>query len=78
MSRALWLQAVRRAWISYVRKMNNFMKPYGMERYLRQDLDMGMKLDEFAEAVFMEGFAAGEKHARVFMAGNRTCDATLN
>jgi hypothetical protein len=78
MSRILWIQAVKGAWTSYLKKMNDQMKPDKIERYLNQELNMGMTLDEFAESVFIEGFVAGEKHARSFMLGTRTCEAELN
>ena len=78
MSKILWMQAVRNAWVSYLRKMNRHMMPDNMESYLSQEIDMGMKLEEFAEIVFMEGFAAGEKYAKTFMVGNLPCTPKLN
>jgi hypothetical protein len=72
MSKLLWIQAVRQSWLSYIRRMNERVKPYRMELYLNQQIDMGMKLEEFAEIVFMEGFIAGEKHAGTFNVGSGT------
>jgi hypothetical protein len=78
MSKILWMQEVQKAWFSYVNKMNRHMKPRNLESYLTQEIDMGMKLEEFAEVVFIEGFAAGEKYAKSCdMAGSR-CQANLN
>ena len=59
----IWMQAVKVAWSSYIRKMNKSMKSKKMENYLSQNIDMGMTLNEFAEMVFIEGFVAGEKYA---------------
>ncbi|TLU81917.1 MAG: hypothetical protein FDX21_10165 [Chlorobium sp.] len=70
MIRILWLQAVRGAWISYIRKMNNCIDSEKIESYLSQKIDMGMTLEEFAEMVFIEGFVAGEKYAKTLMVGN--------
>jgi hypothetical protein len=78
MSRILWMQAVKGAWNTYVRKMNKSMKPYKMENYLSQEISMGMTLEEFAEIVFIEGFVAGEKYSRSTMMGSRTCESKLN
>jgi hypothetical protein len=78
MSRILWMQAVKGAWTSYVRKMNKSMKPYKMENYLCQEIDMGMTLEEFAEIVFIEGFVAGEKYGRTLTIGSRKCEHKLN
>lgn len=74
----MWIQAVTEAWTSYLRKMTHKMKPYSFEKYLEQELDMGMKLSEFAEIVFIEGFSAGEKHAKAFMVGKKRCEPHLN
>jgi len=78
MSRILWMQAVKGAWNSYVKRMNNSMKPYRMENYLIQEISMGMTLEEFAEIVFIEGFVSGEKYSRSVMTGNRKCEHKLN
>jgi hypothetical protein len=78
MSKILWMQAVKKAWVSYVIKINRHMKPDNMQSYLSQQIDMGMTLEEFAEIVFMEGFAAGEKYAKTFMVGSRPCNPKLN
>lgn len=78
MSKMLLVQAVRKAWLSYVRKMDKSMKPYKMESYLGQEIEMGMKLEEFAEIVFMEGFIAGEKHAGTLRLGSRKYNTNLN
>ncbi|HWQ25717.1 MAG TPA: hypothetical protein VN367_02940 [Chlorobaculum sp.] len=78
MSRILWLQAVRGAWTSYVKKMNQSMNPHKMETYLSQEIDMGMKLEEFAESVFIAGFVEGEKYARSFKVGVHKCEPELN
>jgi hypothetical protein len=78
MSGILWMQAVRGAWTSYVKKMNQSMKPYRMETYLGQEIDMGMKLEEFAESVFIEGFVAGEKYAKSFKVGAKKFEPELN
>lgn len=78
MSKILWLQACRGAWVSYVKKMNKRMKPRNMESYLSQEIEMGMKLEEFAEIIFMEGFAAGEKYSKSCIIGVRKCEPNLN
>jgi hypothetical protein len=39
---------------------------------------MGMKLEEFAESVFIEGFVAGEKYAKSFKVGAHKCEVELN
>lgn len=78
MSRIMLLQAVTEAWRSYLKKMNRKMKPYSFDKYLEQELEMGMKLSEFAEIVYIEGFTAGEKHAKAFMVGNKRCQPHLN
>jgi hypothetical protein len=49
-----------------------------MESYLSQEIDMGMKLEEFAEIIFMAGFAAGEKYAKSSIMGLRKCESNLN
>lgn len=72
------MQAVKGAWSSYVKRMNNSMKPYRMENYLSQEISMGMTLEEFAEIVFIEGFVSGEKYSRSVMNGNRKCEPKLN
>jgi hypothetical protein len=78
MSRIMWMQAVRGSWTSYVKKMNQRMNPHKMETYLSQEIDMGMKLEEFAESVFIEGFVAGEKYAKSFKVGAHKCEVELN
>jgi hypothetical protein len=78
MSTLLWLQAVKGSWRAYLKNMNNKMMPKTMESYMEQKLDMGMKLDEFAEAIFIAGFSAGEKYANSFMVGNREFEVKLN
>ncbi|NTU59054.1 MAG: hypothetical protein HGB00_09115 [Chlorobiaceae bacterium] len=78
MSRILWMQAMRGAWTSYVKKMNKNMKPDKFDRYLNQEIDMGMKLEEFAESVFIQGFVAGEKYAKSFTIGTKKCEPELN
>ena len=45
--------AMQQAWVGYIRKINGCMKSDRM-------IEMGMKLEEFAEIVFMAGFSAGE------------------
>ncbi len=67
MIRMLWLQAVKGAWSSYIRRMNNNIKPQRLDVYLSQKIDMGMTLEEFGEMVFIEGFAAGEKYSKTLM-----------
>jgi len=78
MSRILWMQAVKGAWNSYVKRMNKRMEPYRMENYLSQEISMGMTLEEFAEIVFIEGFVSGEKYSQSVMTGNRQCEPKLN
>lgn len=70
MIKILWLQAVRVAWTSYIRKMNTSIKPERIDSYLGQQLDMGMTLGEFAEMVFIEGFVAGEKYSGILTCGH--------
>jgi hypothetical protein len=78
MSTILWLHSVKDAWHSYLKNMNRKIAPSTMEQYLEQELDMGMKLDEFAEAIFIAGFSAGEKYANGVMAGNQNYEMKLN
>ena len=78
MSTILWLHAVKEAWRAYLVNMNRRITPASMERYLEQELDMGMKLDEFAEAIFIAGFSAGEKYAKGFMVGSEKFEMKLN
>lgn len=78
MSTILWLHAVKEAWRAYLVNMNRKITPGSMERYLEQELDMGMKLDEFAEAIFIAGFSAGEKYANSFMVGSENFEMKLN
>jgi len=70
MIKILWLQAVKVAWTLYIRKMNTSIQPERMDSYLGQKLDMGMTLEEFAEMVFIEGFAAGEKYSKSLACGH--------
>ncbi len=67
MIRILWLQAVKGAWSSYIRRMNKNIKPQRLDVYLSQKIDMGMTLEEFGEMVFIEGFVAGEKYSKTLM-----------
>ncbi len=78
MIRQLWMQAVRSAWTSYIRKMNRSTKEQKMHSYLSQKIDMDMTLEEFGEMVFIEGFVAGEKYARRLMVGNEKNEVRLN
>ena len=78
MSTILWLHSVKEAWRAYLVNMNRKITPASMERYLEQELDMGMKLDEFAEAIFIAGFSAGEKYAKGFMVGSEKFEMKLN
>jgi len=78
MIRIFWLQAVRMAWTSYVNRMNIIMKPGDMDSYLGQKIDMDMTLEEFAEMVFIKGFAAGEKYSRGVMPGSDEREHRLN
>ena len=78
MSTILWLNAIKEAWRSYLKNMNSKIAPSSMELYLEQELDMGMKLDEFAEAIFIAGFSAGEKYAKGFMVGSEKLEMKLN
>jgi len=70
MIKILWLQAVRVAWSSYIKKMNTSIKPEKIDCYFGQKLDMGMTLEEFAEMVFIEGFVAGEKYSQALTCGH--------
>ncbi|MEI6846547.1 MAG: hypothetical protein WCK32_00685 [Chlorobiaceae bacterium] len=78
MSRILWMLVVKKAWTSYVKRMNQSMKPHKIETYLSQEIDLGMKLEEFAEIIFIEGFVAGEKYAKSFVKGPKMCEPELN
>ncbi len=78
MSTILWLHAVKESWSSYLKNMNKKIVPHTMEQYLEQELDMGMKLDEFAEAIFIAGFSAGEKHAKSVTINNQNLELKLN
>lgn len=78
MIRQLWIQAVRSAWTSYIRKMNRCTKEKDINSYLSQKIDLDMTLEEFGEMVFIEGFAAGEKYAKRLMVGNEKEEVRLN
>jgi hypothetical protein len=78
MSTIVWLHSVKDAWRSYLKNMNRKIAPSTMERYLEQELDMGMKLDEFAEAIFIAGFSAGEKYANSVMVDRKNFEMKLN
>lgn len=78
MIRLLWMQAVRSAWTSYIRKMDKCTKAQNMRNYLNQKIDMDMTLEEFGEMVFIEGFVAGEKYAKRSMVGNEKRKVRLN
>jgi hypothetical protein len=78
MSTILWLQAIRESWDFYLKSMNKKIAPDSMDNYLKQNLDLGMNLDEFAEAIFIAGFSAGEKYAKSFRIGSREFDVKLN
>lgn len=67
MIKIIWIQAVKAAWNSYVKKLNKNMQPEIMESYFSQKIDMGMTLAEFAELVFIEGFVAGERYHKTMM-----------
>lgn len=67
MIKNIWIQAVKAAWNSYVKKLNKNMKPETMDRYFNQKIDMGITLEEFAEMIFIEGFVAGELYNRTMM-----------
>ncbi|TCD48498.1 hypothetical protein E0L29_01015 [Chlorobium sp. N1] len=64
MIRQLWLNAVKSAWKSYIKKIERCSTEKRFSEYLKQRLDMDMTLEEFAEMVFIEGFTAGEHYAR--------------
>lgn len=49
-----------------------------MDSYLSQKIDMDMTLEEFAEMVFIEGFAAGEKYSKGVMLGSDEREHRLN
>ncbi|WP_287373271.1 hypothetical protein [Prosthecochloris sp.] len=78
MIRQLWLQAVRAAWASYIRKMNKCTKVQNMHSYLGQKIDLDMTLEEFGEMVFIEGFVAGEKYAKKLTIGSEKQEMRLN
>lgn len=78
MSKILLMQAMQHSWAAYVRRINRYMKPSRMDDYLSQEIEMGMKLGEFAESVFMAGFSAGEKYAGTLRVGNKSCKPNLN
>ncbi|NTV03059.1 MAG: hypothetical protein HGB04_09835 [Chlorobiaceae bacterium] len=78
MSKILLMQAMQKAWATYVRRINRYMKSDRMDYYLSQEIEMGMKLEEFAEIVFMAGFSAGEKYAGTLSIGNKKCKPHLN
>lgn len=78
MSKILLMQAMRQAWVAYVQKLNRHLQGDRMENYLSQETEMGMKLEEFAEIVFMAGFSAGEKYAGTVSLGGKKYKAKLN
>lgn len=78
MSKTLWLQTIRIAWISYLRKVGRHMKPQKLDRYLGQTIDLGMTLEEFAENIFIAGFTAGEEYSRYSREGQLGNTAKLN
>lgn len=61
-----WLENVRASWQVYRSRLIRVWRDEGMDdvEILRQQVDRNFTLDEFAELVFTEGFAAGERHAK--------------
>lgn len=78
MAGILWLQAVKTAWTAYIGRMNTIMQPEGIEGYLLQKIEPGITLEEFAESVFIAGFAAGEKYNRSLSMENAELEQRLN
>ncbi|NTU69105.1 MAG: hypothetical protein HGB02_09570 [Chlorobiaceae bacterium] len=78
MSKILLMQAMRNAWVAYVRKIDRYMNTERLEDCLSQEIVTGMKLEEFAEIVFMAGFSAGEKYAGTPAVGGKKCKPHLN
>lgn len=64
MIRQLWLHAVKSAWFSYIKQIDD-CSPANKQfsDYLQQKLDLDMTLEEFGEMVFIQGFSAGEQYA---------------
>ncbi|NTV06566.1 MAG: hypothetical protein HGA59_08690 [Chlorobiaceae bacterium] len=78
MIRILWLEAVKAAWVSYIKKINRVITPQTMDSYLSQQINMGLTLEEFAEMVFIEGFVAGENYTKALMNGNGKREPSIN
>ncbi|WP_156778055.1 hypothetical protein [Chlorobium ferrooxidans] len=76
--RLLWMGAVKEAWDSYIRKLNRDIMPQRMDIHLSQQITMGGTLEEFAEMVFIEGFAAGEKHAKSLISSRGKHEPSIN
>ncbi|ASQ90156.1 hypothetical protein CHL67_03720 [Prosthecochloris sp. GSB1] len=76
--RLLWMQAVRSAWASYIRRLDMCSKEQNMHSHLAQKIDMDMTLEEFGEMVFIEGFVAGEKYTKKAILGSEKREITLN
>ncbi|NTV60499.1 MAG: hypothetical protein HGA77_04250 [Chlorobiaceae bacterium] len=74
----LWLQAVRKAWTSYIGRMNAIIQPKSMESYLLQKIEPGITLEEFAESVFIAGFSAGEKYNETMFGEKADLEQRLN
>ncbi|NHQ60713.1 hypothetical protein G9409_08990 [Chlorobium sp. BLA1] len=70
--------AVKEAWDSYIRKLNRDIMPQRMDIHLSQQITMGGTLEEFAEMVFTEGFAAGEKYTKALIPGSGKHDPSIN
>lgn len=64
MIRQLWLNAVKSAWVSYIKQIDECSSAEkNFSDYLQQKLDLDMTLEEFSEMIFIQGFSAGEQYA---------------
>ncbi|NTW69082.1 MAG: hypothetical protein HGB23_04460 [Chlorobiaceae bacterium] len=78
MMKNLWLGAVKEAWDSYMKKLNRSIRPQRMDIHLSQQITIGVTLEEFAEMVFIEGFAAGEKYANALSSSSEKHEPSIN